>query len=179
MSLQAIIDGLITDTYSSLALFRPELILCATIVALLLVRLIPRLEKIDPAIVAFLGAGLALWYAIPTGGLAELMSQGPREIFTGMLVCDSLTIYVRAVLLFFAVLFVVLTRMTGLADGNDGQDFYALVLGATLGMCIMASANHLMTVFLGVEMASVPSYVLAGAVKGRQRSGEAALKYAV
>ncbi len=179
MSLQAIIDGLITDTYSSLSLFRPELILCATIVALLLVRLIPWLEKIDPSIVAFAGAGLALWYAIPTGGLAELASQGPQEIFTGMLVCDSLTIYIRAVLLFFAVLFVVLTRMTGLADGNDGQDFYALVLGATLGMCIMASANHLMTVFLGVEMASVPSYVLAGAVKGRQRSGEAALKYAV
>ena len=179
MSLQAIVDGLITDTYNSLVLFRPELILCATIVALLLVRLIPWLEKIDPSIVAFAGAGLALWYAIPTGGLAELVSQGPQEIFTGMLVCDSLTVYVRAVLLFFAVLFVVLTRMTGLADGNDGQDFYALVLGATLGMCIMASANHLMTVFLGVEMASVPSYVLAGAVKGRQRSGEAALKYAV
>jgi NADH-quinone oxidoreductase subunit N len=46
-------------------------------------------------------------------------------------------------------------------------------------MCIMASANHLMTIFLGVEMASVPSYVLAGIIKGRRRSGEAALKYAV
>ncbi|MGI9429763.1 MAG: NADH-quinone oxidoreductase subunit N, partial [Bythopirellula sp.] len=54
-----------------------------------------------------------------------------------------------------------------------------LVLGATVGMCIMASANHLLTVFLGVEMASVPSYVLAGIVKGRRRSSEAALKYAV
>jgi NADH-quinone oxidoreductase subunit N len=43
----------------------------------------------------------------------------------------------------------------------------------------MASANHLMTVFLAVEMASVPSYVLAGILKGRRRAGEAALKYAV
>ena len=46
-------------------------------------------------------------------------------------------------------------------------------------MCIMASANHLLTVFLGVEMASVPSYVLSGIVKGRRRGSEAALKYAV
>jgi NADH-quinone oxidoreductase subunit N len=53
------------------------------------------------------------------------------------------------------------------------------MLGATLGMCLMASANHLMTVFLAVEMASVPSYVMAGIIKGRRRAGEAALKYAV
>ncbi len=66
-----------------------------------------------------------------------------------------------------------------LADREDGQDFYTLLLGATLGMCLMASANHLMTVFLGVEMASVPSYVLAGILKGRRRASEAALKYAV
>ena len=69
--------------------------------------------------------------------------------------------------------------MTGLADDEDGQDFYTLALGATLGMCVMASANHLLTVFLSIEMASVPSYVLAGIIKGRRRSSEAALKYAV
>jgi NADH-quinone oxidoreductase subunit N len=46
-------------------------------------------------------------------------------------------------------------------------------------MCLMASANHLMIVFLSVEMASVPSYVLAGIIKGRRRSSEASLKYAV
>ena len=73
----------------------------------------------------------------------------------------------------------VLARLTGIADREDGQDFYTLALGATLGLCIMASANHLLTIFLGVEMASVPSYVLAGIVKGRRRSSEAALKYAV
>jgi NADH-quinone oxidoreductase subunit N len=43
----------------------------------------------------------------------------------------------------------------------------------------MASANHLLIVFLGVEMASVPSYALAGMLKGRRQSSEAALKYAV
>jgi len=53
------------------------------------------------------------------------------------------------------------------------------VLGATLGMCLMASANHLLMIFMAVEMASVPSYALAGLLKGRKASSEAALKYAV
>ena len=52
---------------------------------------------------------------------------------------------------------------------TTAPDFYTLVLGATLGMCIMASANHLLMVFLGVEMASVPSYALAGMLKGRRQ----------
>ncbi|MCH7751997.1 MAG: NADH-quinone oxidoreductase subunit N, partial [Planctomycetes bacterium] len=95
------------------------------------------------------------------------------------LVYDSLTASMRVFLLTFAVLFVVLARLTGIADSEDGQDFYTLALGATLGLCIMASANHLLMIFLGIEMASVPSYVLAGIVKGRRRSSEAALKYAV
>ena len=43
----------------------------------------------------------------------------------------------------------------------------------------MASANHLLMVFLAVEMASVPSYALAGMLKGRRLASEAALKYSV
>jgi NADH-quinone oxidoreductase subunit N len=46
-------------------------------------------------------------------------------------------------------------------------------------MAIMASANHLMMVFIGIEMASLPSYALAGFLKGRRRSSEASLKYVV
>jgi NADH-quinone oxidoreductase subunit N len=46
-------------------------------------------------------------------------------------------------------------------------------------MCVMSSANHLLMVFLGVEMASLPSYALAGFLKGRRQSSEASLKYVV
>jgi NADH-quinone oxidoreductase subunit N len=101
------------------------------------------------------------------------------EIFTGMLVYDTFTVFMRAILLLFAVLFFVFTRLSGIPDKEDGPDIYTLVLGATLGMCLMASANHLLTVFLAVEMASVPSYALAGMLKGRRVSSEAALKYSV
>ena len=46
-------------------------------------------------------------------------------------------------------------------------------------MCLMISANHILIVMLGVEMASVPCYVLAGMKRNQPKSSEAALKYAV
>ena len=65
-----------------------------------------------------------------------------------MLVYDTFSVYVRSLLLAFAVLFVIFTKLTGIPDREDGPDIYSLVLGATLGMCLMASANHLLMVFL-------------------------------
>lgn len=180
MNLTTLVNDLLSDTLeTSLPLFRPELALCGTIVLLLLVRVV-RCERLIPAFaLALVGSVVSLWLALPTEGIASWAELTPRETFTGMMVFDALSAYVRVFLLAFAVLFVVLTQLTGIADREDGQDFYTLVLGATLGMCIMASANHLLIVFLGIEMASVPSYVLAGIVKGRRRSSEAALKYAI
>jgi len=180
MNLQSLVNNLVTDTLDvSLPLFRPELVICATIVVMLLVRVFNWGYKLDPFWLALVGSIIALWYALPAGGLGQLGQVGRQEIFTGMLVYDSLTVFFRMFLLAFAVWFIVLVRMTGLADKQDGQDFYTLLLGSTLGLCLMASANHLMTVFLAVEMASVPSYVMAGILKGRRRASEAALKYAV
>jgi NADH-quinone oxidoreductase subunit N len=48
-----------------------------------------------------------------------------------------------------------------------------------VGMVVMASSMHLLMVYIGIEMASVPSYALAGYLKGRRASSEAALKYVV
>jgi NADH-quinone oxidoreductase subunit N len=46
-------------------------------------------------------------------------------------------------------------------------------------MMIMASSNHMLMFFMGVEMASVPSYAMVGFLKGRRQSSEAAFKYVV
>jgi len=180
VNLHTLIDSLISDTVQkSLPLFGPELVLCATIVVLLLARVLPLLDRIPPVVIAFVGAVAALIAAVPQQGLDSFAAIESQEIFTGMLVYDGMTAYFKLFLMAFAVLFVILSQLTGIADRDDGQDYFSLVFGATIGMCIMVSSNHLLTMFLGVEMASVPSYVLAGIVKGRRRSSEAALKYAV
>lgn len=175
MNLSALVDSLMHDTAAvSLPAFRPELCLCATIVAMLLVRIFAG-TRIDAFYVALAGSLAGLWFSQP--GVAAV--DGRTEIFTGLLVYDSFTLYFRALLLFFAVLFLIFTKLSGIPDREDAPDFYSLFLGGTLGMCLMASANHLLMIFLAVEMASVPSYALAGILKGRRQSSEAALKYAV
>ncbi len=180
MNLHSLVDSLLSDTLEvSLPLFGPELALCATIVLMLLVRVFRGGEHVPPFLLALGGSVVALWLALPCASGASWSSIERQEIFTGMLVVDALTVYLRVFLISFAVLLIVLSRLTGIAGRRDGQDYYTLVLGAVVGMCIMASANHMLTIFLGIEMASVPSYVLAGFVRGRRRSSEAALKYAV
>src|SRR5262249_54077437 len=72
-----------------------------------------------------------------------------------------------------------LTIQTGIPDKEDSADFYVLLLGAALGMALMASSNHLLMIWIAIEMASLPSYALAGFLKGRRQSSEAALKYVV
>src|SRR6266404_2074757 len=114
----------------------------------------------------------------------DTVSQSLPSFRTELVICGTIVLMLllllfRGLLMFFAVVFVVLTLISGIPDREDAPDFYSLVLGATLGMCIMASANHLLTIFLGVEMASVPSYALAGMLKGRRKSSEAALKYSI
>ena len=190
MNLGSLITGSLNDTLAvSLPLFRTELCLAATIVLVLLCRMLPLLRRMDAGLVAMGGVCFALWYAwndlrgIPVAGLPSAGASGAgllrQELFGGLLVFDSLTAYIRFLLMGFLVLYIPFTKASGIPDHEDGADFYTLVLGATLGMCLMASANHLLMVFMAVEMASVPSYALAGLLKGRKASSEAALKYAV
>jgi NADH-quinone oxidoreductase subunit N len=72
-----------------------------------------------------------------------------------------------------------LSLATGIPDREDSADYATLLVGGTLGMMLMASADHLLTAFVAIEMASVPSYTLAGFLKGRRQGSEAALKYVV
>ena len=187
MNLGSLITGSLNDTLAvSLPHFCTELALAATIVLVLLCRMLPVLRRLDAAVVAFGGVLFALWYAwsdlrgLPVGiGGSGVGVPDREELFGGLLVFDSLTAYVRLLLAGFLAIYIPFTKSSGIPDHEDGADFYTLVLGATLGMCLMASANHLLMVFMAVEMASVPSYALAGILKGRKASSEAALKYAV
>jgi len=185
VNLGSLITGSLDDTLGvSLPLFRTELALAATIVLMLLCRMLPVLRRLDAGVVAFGGVLFALWYAwsdfrgLPDGAGGTGVGMR-RELFGGLLVFDSLTAYLRLLLAGFLAIYIPFTKTSGIPDQEDGADFYTLVLGATLGMCLMASANHLLMVFMAVEMASVPSYALAGMLKGRKASSEAALKYAV
>jgi NADH-quinone oxidoreductase subunit N len=156
--------------------FVPETVLCIGIVMLLLMRLLSSLDRTHLGWAALLISVIGLAYAI----YDWVEPNDPRrDLFTGMLILDRFTMFLRVFLLSFATLVIWLTLLTGIPDREDSADFHVLLLGATLGMMIMSEANHLLMVYLGVEMASLPSYGLAGFLKGRRKSSEAALKYVV
>ena len=180
MNYEQLVQSVIGDTENSLEKFLPELVLCGTILLMLLSRLFKVTRQLLPCwFLAGLGVGVAFVLAEPWEFLGGGAALEKTEIFTGMLVHDAFTVYFRAIILFTTFLFIVLARISRLADQENGPDFYTLVLGAALGMCLMAEANHLLVVFLAVEMASVPSYTLAGILKGNRKSSEASMKYAV
>ena len=167
---------------SDVTAFLSELVLCGTVVALLLGRLLGIDRKMPGHWIAMAGTLIAFGIAF-----GNVYANGPdayqvgedAQLFSGLLVNDGLTVFFRLFLLVFLVLVIALTVLSGIPDNEDGPDFYTLLIGATIGMMLMASANHLLMLFLAVEMASVPSYVMVGFLKGKRLSSEAALKYVV
>lgn len=178
------VTGLSAGLRRDLLAFLPELILCATIVLMLLARLVTGLNRVHlgyfalAAAVGALAAAVGFWperWTTP-GPVPE---HGGTPGFSGLLVFDTFGLYVRCFLLVFLALSLWLSLATGIPDREDSADYSTLLVGGTLGMMLMASANHLLTAFVAVEMASVPSYALAGFLKGRRQGSEAALKYVV
>ena len=165
--------------------FAPELLLCGGIVLLLLSRLVSYLDRNHLGWVSLVITAGALvlawmqWDRQPGYDPRAGTNLASLDLFTGLLVYDSFAIFIKMFLFAFAALVVFLSLLTGIPDREDSADFHVLLLGATVGMSIMASANHLLMIFIGIEMASLPSYALSGFLKGRRASSEAALKYVV
>ena len=175
MSFFDLVQSTLNETVeTSVVAFAPELIVCTTIVVMLLVRMLASGEAKSAYPVMLLGTLAAFVVALLTK-----TPEQPVEIFTGMLVHDPFSLFMRRLLLLFVLLFAAMTRLTGMPDRETSTEFYVLILGAALGMCLMVSANHMLMAFLGIEMASVPSYALVGVLRDRRKSAEAALKFAV
>ncbi|MCS7016076.1 MAG: NADH-quinone oxidoreductase subunit N [Gemmatales bacterium] len=165
--------------------FGPEVVLILGMVTMLVVRMFRGSERLPFGAVAAGIIGLSLvvsWWQWVTdqtlspsgGGLSQT-----RYLFAHMLAYDAFTVYLRLFLTAFGLFLVALCVLSKVPDAEDAADFYVLLTGATLGMMLMASAGHLLMVYLAVEMASLPSYALAGFLKLRRDSSEAALKYVV
>jgi len=100
-----------------------------------------------------------------------------RDLFSGMLVVDSFSI-------FFQWLFLVITGISALISMRFNEresisrgEYHALLLFACSGMCLMAASGDLILTFLGIEILSISTYILAGFKRSDARCGEAALKY--
>src|SRR6059058_6081089 len=97
--------------------------------------------------------------------------------FHGLVQSDSFTFFFR--LLVGSVSFLVVLAAGPYLDREKLPiaEFYALLSFATAGMAVLASAQELLTAFIGLEMSSISSYILAGYRRDSLKSTESAMKY--
>src|SRR3954447_1685528 len=156
--------------------FAPEIVIICTIVATLLAPFFSsrRASNMLSAIVALGGLIIALAAAVFIGNGSHV-----GDHFRGLLVVDQFALLWKVMLLLFVIGIIVMWFATtaGTMHEGDGPEFFTLLLSATLGMCFMAETGNLLMLFMAVEMASLPSYVLAGFRKTNRIGAEASLKY--
>jgi NADH-quinone oxidoreductase subunit N len=97
--------------------------------------------------------------------------------FGGMLSFTGFSELFMAVILVATFFYFVLSGKEIEAVGKDGFDYYALIFFVITGITLCASYNNLLMLFLGIEVLSIPLYILTGSDKKNLKSNEAALKY--
>ena len=151
----------------------PELILVATIVAVLVLDLLlPRPAKFLTAITAVLGVSLS---AIPL--LIMAVDGSTRAMFDGSYTVDTFALVLKG--LFIIAGYLVLLMSVNYIEGERYYqgEYYFLILCSILGSVVMASSRDLIVLFIGLELTTAPLFMLAGWRKGDMKSNEASLKY--
>jgi NADH-quinone oxidoreductase subunit N len=153
----------------------PTLVLAVWAMALMLIDLVVRRKALVGwlALAGFVAAGLVtLWL----WGQMALVGEN-RYGFSAMVVLDPYG-------LFFALIGIlagglaVLQSLHYLRDrGIARSEYYALLMFSVCGITLMSGANNLIIVFIGLEILSIPLYVLAGLAWPNLQSEEAAMKY--
>ena len=151
--------------------FLPEIIL--TITGTLLMVLDPLINRRSSNLFGTLS--LVGLIAALFGAVGAYSQPGPA--FGGLLIVDGFATFFRVLVIVVGILTVLSSyRFLERQDAETGE-YHALLLYSIAGQCLMASANELIMIFIGLEVSSIASYVLAGYLRDDKRANEAALKY--
>ncbi|MEW5797104.1 MAG: NADH-quinone oxidoreductase subunit N [Candidatus Zixiibacteriota bacterium] len=152
-----------------LSLILPEMVLLAGSFLLLAVACTRRLSGIAPSatVVTLL---VSLWMIS-----RQLAHQGSG--FGDMVLCDHFGIMFKLIFVVASIITVFLAQGYMKARRLDMPEFYALMLVSTVGMMVMANSADLVVMLIGLEIMSVPLYVMAGFNHRSLRSNEAGVKY--
>lgn len=176
----------------SILLFTPELILSLTAILLLVLGIASsRRANIAassghsgwlPDYSSWLGiSGLASAFVI----LVFLWENISAPLFGGLISLDSFSIFFRWIFISAAMAVVIFSqRSEELSSGQDkyfsvkdAPEYYAIILGMTVGMCMLSATSNILVIYLSLEFVGLMSYVLVGFSPNGEKSKEAALKY--
>ena len=151
--------------------FLPEIIL--TVMGTLLMVLDPVIHKHSSK--AF--GNLSLLTLVAAGAASVFAGTQAGPAFGGMLVVDGFTTFFRVLVMVVGILTVLPSYGFLARQDAETSEFHALLLFSIAGQSLMAAANDLIIVFIGLEISSIASYVLAGYLRDDKRANEASVKY--
>ncbi len=170
--------NVIIPSWSDLAHWIPEAVLCGTFLAALLGDLLFRGKRPGvPFVIAVFGLITAGSYAVAALGHHD---QGAQTIMGQLVVVDGLAGFFRLLFIFTGLVTVLFAWTSEEIMGRKREnksEFYAMTVMMTAAMCVMAEAQDLLMLFLSMEAVGLVSYVMAGYMRGSLRSTEAGLKY--
>lgn len=152
--------------------FLPEIILTIAGTLLLLLEAFKKDDDSRSVIstLAAIAIGVAMYGTV-------VAYQNPGTGFNGMIVSDGFAAFFRLVVLGVGLLTILCSTAYLEREKSSTGEFYILLLFSLAGQCLMAAANELIMVFIGLEVSSIASYILAGYVRDDKRGNESALKY--
>jgi NADH-quinone oxidoreductase subunit N len=144
----------------------PEIIMTISATVLLILELIFK----NKGVLAFIAVAVAavVLYTIPS-------SHG--QTFGGMFISDTYSTYFKLIFMINLVLTVLISLRYIQRQKAEYGEYYSLLLFATSGMMLMASAKDLIILYLGLELMALSTYILAGIKRHDIKSNEAAIKY--
>ena len=156
------------------SLIAPEVIVCAVAVVVMLIDAFARPTQ------RWLTGGISLAGLVVAAVVTVcLWANGTpaADAFNGMIALDELRLGFTLIFLLVSALTLLLSIVWAENERLPAGEFHSLLLFATAGMMLMASGNDLVIIFLGLEILSIATYVLAGFRRTDIRSNESSLKY--
>ena len=149
----------------------PELLLVALVLTIITVDLfLSRQNKwlLTPLTVA----GLAL-----VGAACVVVWDVNETVYAGFYVVDDLSVFFKAATVLIGIITVLFAPSYLVRRRIPLGEFHMILASALLGMFVLASSSDLITLFLGLELMTMPSYLLTGLHKTDRYSNEGGLKY--
>jgi len=151
--------------------FSPELIL--TIAGTLLMVLDPLFGKRAPRLFGHISI-----LAFLAGIVGALGAQSVTGFsFSNLLIVDGYATFFRILVLSIGILAVLLSYKYLDRELAETGEYHALLLFCVAGQCLMVASNDLIMIFIGLEISSIATYILAGYLRNDKRNNESALKY--
>ncbi len=152
--------------------FLPEIVLSVFGVAIMMFEALmrPQAKRTPLGALALVGLALAFLANLWAGA-----NYGPA--FSNMILVDEYGTFFRGLVLVVGFLCILASFSYLERENAQTGEYYALILFSIVGQCVMVTASDLIMVFIGLEISSIATYILAGFLRDDRRNNESALKY--